>query len=57
MRDGVAIPERDDAPHNLRIRIWDKATDEIVYDNQMDADDDADATTAIEGGNIKIHKS
>jgi PKD repeat protein len=41
----------------FRIVIWDKDNgDAIVYDNQMDAPDDADPTTAIGGGNIVIHK-
>lgn len=39
----------------FRIKIWDKNNgDAIVYDNQMSAEDDADPTTAIGGGNIKI---
>jgi hypothetical protein len=42
----------------FRIKIWDKDNgDAIVYDNQMDAADDADPTTAIGGGNIVIHKA
>lgn len=41
----------------FRIKIRDKDTEEVVYDNQMDAEDDADPTTAIGGGSIKIHKS
>ena len=40
----------------FRIKIWDKDTEEIVYDNLLGADDDADPTTAIGGGNIVIHK-
>jgi len=40
----------------FRIKIWDKATDQIVYDNQMGDVDDADATDAIEDGSIVIHK-
>jgi hypothetical protein len=40
----------------FRIKIWDKATNVIVYDNQMDAEDDADLSTMIGGGCIKIHK-
>ena len=40
----------------FRIKIWDKATGQVVYDNQMGAADDADATTAIAGGSIVIHK-
>jgi hypothetical protein len=40
----------------FRIKIWDKDNgDAIVYDNQMDATDDADPTTAIGGGSIVIH--
>ena len=40
----------------FRIKIWDKDNgDAIVYDNQMDAPDDADPTTAIGGGSIVIH--
>jgi PKD repeat protein len=40
----------------FRIKIWDKATGTAVYDNQMEADDDADPTTVIGGGSIVIHK-
>ena len=41
----------------FRIKIWDKDDgDSIVYDNQMDADDDAEPTTGIGGGSIVIHK-
>ncbi len=41
----------------FRIKIWDKDdNDAVVYDNQIGADDDEDPTTAIQGGNIVIHK-
>jgi PKD repeat protein len=40
----------------FRIKIWDQATEEVVYDNQMGDADDADATDAIERGRIVIHK-
>lgn len=40
----------------FRIKIWDLATDEIVYDNQMGEADDSDATTEIGGRSIVIHK-
>ncbi len=40
----------------FRIKIWDKATEEVVYDNQMGDADDGDASDAIEGGSIVIHK-
>ena len=42
----------------FRIKIWDKGDgDTVVYDNLLDEDvpDDADPTTEIGGGNIKIH--
>ncbi|MFC1712143.1 PKD domain-containing protein [Candidatus Poribacteria bacterium] len=38
----------------FRIKIWDKVTDEDVYDNQLGADEDDDLTTEIGGGNINI---
>jgi len=41
----------------FRIKIWDKATDTIIYDNQLGDTDDADTTTEIKGGSIVIHKS
>jgi hypothetical protein len=39
----------------FRIKIWDPATDTVVYDNQMTAADDAMPTTVIGGGSIVIH--
>ncbi|MGH7598664.1 MAG: laminin B domain-containing protein [bacterium] len=42
----------------FRIKIWDKNNgDALVYDNQKNDPDDADATDAIEGGSITIHSS
>lgn len=41
----------------FRIKIWDKSrSDALVYDNQLDADDEATPTTLIEGGSIVIHR-
>lgn len=40
----------------FRIKIWDPETEEVIYDNQRDADDDSDAATALGGGSIVIHK-
>jgi len=40
----------------FRIKIWDKATNTIIYDNQQGAPDTANPTTAIAGGSIVIHK-
>jgi len=40
----------------FRIKIWDKDTDEGVYDNQPGDSDGAVLTTQIGGGSIVIHK-
>ena len=45
-----------DNPDLFRIKIWETGDDTVVYDNQMDAPDDADPTTGIGGGNIVVHK-
>ena len=38
----------------FRIKIWDKASGSVVYDNQLGAADTSDPTTVI-GGSIVIH--
>ncbi len=44
-------------PDLLRMKIWDIANgDEVIYDNQMGADDDGDPTTELGGGSIVIHE-
>lgn len=40
----------------FRIKIWDKNTDETIYDNNIGSDDNADPTTTLGGGQIVIHK-
>ena len=41
---------------SFRIKIWDKDNgDTVVYDNQIGDAEDADPSTVIGGGNIKIH--
>jgi predicted extracellular nuclease len=40
----------------LRIKIWEKATGTVIYDNQMGAPDDAAPTMAVDSGSIVIHK-
>jgi hypothetical protein len=40
----------------FRIKIWDLASEHVVYDNQLGAGDSAIPTTAIQGGSIVIHK-
>ncbi|MCU0487070.1 MAG: hypothetical protein MUC85_13280, partial [Anaerolineales bacterium] len=46
----------DGSPDKFRIKIWDKVTGEVIYDNQAGARDAADPVTAIGGGSIVIHK-
>jgi hypothetical protein len=45
------------ASDKFRIKIWDKATGEVIYDNQLGESDNADPTTALQGGSIVIHKA
>lgn len=52
--DGDAVGG-DDADR-FRIKIWNKVSGSIIYDNQQGAGDDAEVTTAIETGSIAIHK-
>lgn len=44
-----------DGLDRFRIKIWDKASDQVIYDNEMGASDDAESTTVIGGGRIVIH--
>ena len=39
----------------FRIKIWDKTTGGVIYDNMMGGSDTADPSTAITSGNIVIH--
>jgi len=40
----------------FRIKIWEQSSGEVVYDNQIGADETADPSTVIGGGSIVIHK-
>ena len=42
----------------FRIKVWDMATDAVIYDNNMGASDDVDSADPQElgGGSIVIHK-
>lgn len=40
----------------FRIKIWNRTTNSVIYDNQPGAGDNADATTNIAAGSIVIHK-
>ncbi len=41
---------------NFRIKIWDKASGNIIYDNMLGAGDELAPTTTLGGGSIVIHK-
>lgn len=52
--DADLSPSTDD--DLFRIKIWDRSNgDALVYDNQINEDDNSDAGTTLGGGNIKIH--
>jgi chitodextrinase len=53
---GFMLSAIDGTPDNFRIKIWDKANEEVIYDNQLGAEDDEDPTTVIGGGSIVVHK-
>ncbi|MEN6342947.1 MAG: PKD domain-containing protein [Methanospirillum sp.] len=40
----------------FRLKVWEKATGTIVYDNQLGATDGADPATVLGGGSIVVHK-
>jgi hypothetical protein len=40
----------------LRLKVWDKSTGNVIYDNQTGASETADPTTALGGGSVVIHK-
>ena len=42
------------SPDTFRLKVWD--ANGSVYDNQLDAPDVSDPTTAMSGGSIVIHK-
>jgi hypothetical protein len=46
-----------DGIDKFRIKIWDIATEEIIYDNQMGEADNSDPSTELGGGSIVIHKA
>jgi hypothetical protein len=43
-------------PDKFRIKIWDKASGDAVYDNQLGVADSTAPNTALGGGSIVIHK-
>jgi CubicO group peptidase (beta-lactamase class C family) len=53
---GFMLSAIDGDDDTFRIKIWDNG-DVVVYDNQMEDAEDADATTTLGGGSIVIHKA
>ena len=41
----------------FRIKIWDRTTGQVIYDNMPGAPDDTNPATALGGGSITIHKA
>lgn len=44
-------------PDLFRMRIWDKGSNDVVYDSQPGAVEDADPITPLGGGSIVLHKT
>ena len=52
---GFLVTAIDGQPDRFRIKIWDRATGDVAYDNQPGAGDESDAATDLGGGSIVIH--
>jgi len=53
---GFILTATDGTPDKFRIKIWDVATGQVVYDNMLGAPDTDDPVTAVGGGSIVIHR-
>ncbi|WP_372883100.1 PKD domain-containing protein [Psychromonas sp.] len=53
-KDGDLNGEGSDS---FRIKIWRLDTEEVIYDNQLGAEDDAEAPTTLGGGSIVVHSA
>jgi len=42
-------------PDTFRMKVWDKTTLAVIYDNSLGASDTADPVTTLGGGKIQIH--
>jgi len=52
---GFMLTAKDGNADSFRIKIWDKTTGNVIYDNQLGTSDDLEATDVIEGGSVVIH--
>ncbi len=53
----LSVIDNGSSGDKFRMKIWNKTTGAIVYDNQFGADDEASAAQSIAGGSIVIHTS
>ena len=54
---GIVLGDGNDNDEDrFRIKIWDRTTDKLIYDNQIGAVDGEDPTTFLGSGSIIIHK-
>lgn len=53
---GFMLTAVDGSQDKFRIKIWDKVTEQLIYDNQHGSGDDSAPTTVLGGGSIVIHK-
>jgi hypothetical protein len=52
---GFSLRVTDGAPDAIRIRIWNRVTGAVVYDNQPESPPDSEVVTPLGGGSIQIH--
>ncbi len=52
---GFMLTAIDGTPDRLRIKIWNKTNEEIIYDNKNGSPDTGNDTTELGGGSIVIH--
>ena len=53
---GFMLSAVDGAIDKFRIKIWDKESNSVIYDNEIEKGEDVVPMTAISGGSIIIHK-
>lgn len=53
---GFMLTAKDGTPDTFRIKIWEKSSEIVIYDNMLDSADTEDPTTTLGGGSIVIHK-
>jgi parallel beta-helix repeat protein len=57
MLNAVDGTVKGDGIDKFRIKIWDKANNEIIYDNEVGVSENAGPSTMIGGGSIVVHKA